>query len=321
MNQSLFTFENPKSSNPLVSIIILNYNGQTFIQRCIQSVLADEYEPKEVILVDNNSKDNSLETAHQFKDQIRIIKNPKNYGFPKGCNQGIKHAKGDVIVLLNIDTVVRKNWLEALLEPIRSDSRIGIAGSKLLFLDGKHIQFAGGWMRPNCLTYHEGYGKPDSEKHNVPHEVEYITGASMAIRRDALIKSGGLDEGFPLYYDDLDLCFRIRKLGYGIYYQPQSVVLHFETFGTKKNSRTYFYKYHRGRIRFLLKNFGIRYFIGTFIMAEIRWWKECNFRQQFIPLFGAYCTQFPKAPYLWFRGFVYRRFVLKKLQRTEKVES
>ncbi|RJP31370.1 MAG: glycosyltransferase family 2 protein [Candidatus Omnitrophota bacterium] len=312
MSILLVSEEHAEKSSPFVSVIILNFNGNKFIQRCLQSVLADSYEPKEIILVDNASRDDSLELARSFADQITIIENPKNYGFPKGCNQGIRQAKGDIIVLLNIDTVVRKDWLNALIEPMMSDAKIGVVGSKLFFLDGKHIQFAGGWMRPNCLTYHEGYGKPDSAKYNVPHEVEYITGASMAIRREVLERTGGLDEGFPLYYDDLDLCYRARKAGFGVYYQPDSVVLHFETFGTKKNSHIYFYKYHRGRIRFLLKNFGIRYFVGTFLPAEIRWYKECNFRQQLIPLASAYLTQFPKAPYYWIRGFVRRR-ILKRI--------
>ncbi len=303
----------PTTTLPLVSVIILNYNGEKFIQRCLQSVIDDSYPQKEIILVDNASQDNSLNLI-QFAmvDKIKIVKNPKNYGFPKGCNQGILHANGEIIVLLNIDTVVRTNWLHALVEPILSNNRVGISGSKLLFLDGQHIQFAGGWMLPNCLTYHEGYGESDPNKYNTPHEVEYLTGASMAIRREVLDQAGGLDEGFPLYYEDLDLCFRTRQQGYRTLYQPDSVVLHFETFGTPKNSRIYYYKYHRGRIRFLIKNYGLRYFLKVFIPAEIRWWKQCNLRQQFIPLLEAYLTQFPKTPYFWIRGFIHRQLIQKK---------
>ena len=312
MNSTSFFVELEESNNPLVSVIILNYNGANFIRRCITTVLNDTYEPKEIILVDNNSQDDSMEIGRSFQDQVIIIENPKNFGFPKGCNQGIKAAQGDIIVLLNIDTAVREGWLEELIKPMKHDSSIGMAGSKLLFLDGKHIQFAGGRMEPNCLTQHDGYCFEDLGEFNEPREVEYLTGASVAIRKELLDKVGNLDEGFPLYFEDLDLSFQAHQLGYRVRFQPTSVVLHFETFGTPKYSFKYFYKYHRGRIRFLLKSFGIRYFLFTFLPAEYRWYKHCRISQQFPPAFCAYFTQFPKAPYLWIKGFYHRRFWLKK---------
>lgn len=294
-------------AKPLVSVIILNYNGKNFIKRCLQTVLADSYEPKEVILVDNASQDDSMDMAEDFADQIRIIRNSENYGFPKGCNVGIRQAKGDIIVLLNIDTAVRPHWLNELIKPMILNPRIGITGSKLFFLDGKRIQYAGGGIKPNCLTYHDGYGQPDAPEYNVIKDAEYITGASVAIRRELLEKAGGLDEGFPMYFEDVDLSFTARRLGYRVRYQPTSVVLHFETFGTPKNSAIYYFKYHRGRIRFLLKHFGARYFLTTFIPAELKWYTKCGLRQQFIPLMKAYATQLPKAPYFWLRGFLDRR--------------
>ncbi len=302
----------PSLSYPYVSIVILNYNGKAFIKRCLETVLADPYEPKEILLVDNASQDLSLEIARPWQDRITIVENPKNYGFPKGCNKGIQLARGDIIVLLNIDTSVRENWLTELIQPFMEDASVGITGSKLLFLDGKTIQFAGGSMRPNGLTSHEGYGMRDSNKYDIPKDVEYITGASMAIRRDLLEKAGGLDEGFPLYYEDIDLCFRVRRLGYRIRYQPGSVVFHYETFGTKKQSHKYFFKYHRGRIRFILKHFGLRYFLFSFIPDELSWYGECKLTQQILPLFRAYLAQFFKAPYFWCRGFVIRRRIKKQ---------
>ena len=295
------------SQRPLVSVILLNYNGQRFLVPCLESVLADSYWPKEILLVDNASSDGSMNLAWAYQDRITIVQNPRNYGFPKGCNQGIQVARGDVIVLLNVDTVVCEGWLEKLIEPLRRDASLAMTGSKLLFPASNRIQFAGGVMEPNGLTHHVGYGLPDGEAFNQLKEVDYLTGASLAIRRDVLDRLGGLDEGFPLYFEDLDLSYRVRQAGYKILYQPESVVYHFETFGTKKHSARYYYKYHRGRMRFVLKHFGLRYFLKTFIPAEMEWYRRCHLRQQIAPLLLAYATQLPKALYFWLKGFARRR--------------
>jgi GT2 family glycosyltransferase len=302
-------------TNPLVSVIILNFNGSQFIRRCITTVLNDRYHPKEVILVDNASADDSLAIARTYQEQITIVENKKNFGFPKGCNQGIQVARGDIIVLLNIDTAVREGWLDELVKPMVHDPCMGLVGSKLLFLDGKTIQFAGGRMEPNCLTQHDGYGFEDFGHFNEPREVEYLTGASLAIRKELLDAIGNLDEGFPLYFEDIDLSIQAKQLGYRVLYQPTSVVLHFETYGTPKHSFKYFYKYHRGRIRFLLKNFGIRYCLGTFLPAELRWYGACRFIQQFPPTVCAYATQFPKAPWFWLKGFIRRHFLMRRYRK------
>lgn len=296
-----------RPGRPFVSVILLNYNGKRFLKPCLDSVLADSYTPKEILLVDNASTDGSMNLAWAYQDRITIVQNPKNYGFPKGCNQGIEVARGDVIVLLNVDTVVRGGWLEKLMQPLANDPSIAMTGSKLLFPDSNLIQFAGGVMEPNGLTHHEGYGLPDGEAFNQPKEVDYLTGASVAIRRDVLDRLGGLDEGFPLYFEDLDFSLRVRQAGYKILYQPDSVVYHFETFGTKKHSARYYYKYHRGRMRFVLKHFGLRYFVKTFLPAEIGWYRRCHLRQQIAPLLSAYLTQMPKAPYFWLKGIIRRR--------------
>lgn len=294
--------------NPTVSIIILNYNGKRFIQRCLESVLADSYQPREVILVDNASADDSMRLAEPFRDHIQIILNPKNYGFPKGCNQGIKQAKGEIIVLLNIDTEVTPGWLDALVQPILRDEKVAMTASKLLFPDRKTIQFAGGCIHPNGLTSHDGYGVPDAGQFDEPKECAYVTGASVAIRRSALDAVGGMDEGFTLYYEDVDLCVRMHQAGFNVMVEPASLVYHYETFGTRKFSFKYFYKFHRGRMRFILKNFGMNYFYTTFLPAEWQWYQQCDFSRQCLPLFCAYAVQLPKAPYFWARGFLRRRF-------------
>lgn len=290
-----------------MSVVILNYNGHRFVERCLQSVLLDSYCPKEILFVDNASSDGSIQLAYPFQDRITIRKNSGNFGFPKGCNQGIRIARGEIIVLLNIDTEVCEGWLSELVAPFIDNPKMGLVGSKLLFPDSQRIQFAGGIMEANGLTQHRGYGRPDDGSYDTPCEVEYLTGASVAIRREVLDRLGGMDEGFPLYFEDLDLCNRARQAGYSLLYQPASVVYHFETYGTRKQSFRYFFKYHRGRIRFIVKNFGLRYFIRSFIPYERDWYRRCGIRQQAFPLLAAYITQLPKAPYFWLKGYLRRR--------------
>ncbi|HOE11808.1 MAG TPA: glycosyltransferase family 2 protein [bacterium] len=297
-------FQNP----PLVSVVILNYNGQMFIRRCLETVLKSDYPNKEIILVDNASSDNSLQLAQPYAQQVTIIGNRKNYGFAKGCNIGIRQSHGSIVILLNVDTCVRPGWIEALVFAMLTDPTVGVAGSKLLFLDGSTIQHAGGVITPNAMSFHIGYGERDLAQYDLPREVDYVTGASLAVRRELLDAIGLLDNGFKLYYDDLDLAVSARRLGYKVMYIPCSVVLHFETFGTEKNSRKYYYKYHRGRIRFLLKNCGIRYILGTFLREEWNWYGMTNFRDQFFPLILAYLVNLPKAPYFLVRGFIIRRW-------------
>ncbi|MFH1744353.1 MAG: glycosyltransferase family 2 protein [bacterium] len=299
-------FEDP----PLVSVVILNYNGRAFIRRCLETVLQNDYPNKEIILVDNASQDNSLQMARLYANRIHIVANRKNYGFAQGCNEGIKRSQGSIIILLNVDTCVRPGWIEELVYAMLKDPAIGIAGSKLLFLNGSTIQHAGGEIAANCMSFHIGYGERDRGQYDEPKEVAYVTGASVAIRREVLDAVGLIDKGFSLYYDDLDLALAARRLGYKVVYVPSSVVLHFETYGTERNSKKYYYRYHRGRIRFLLKNYGARYIFKTFLAAEWEWYHMTNFRDQLFPLLAAYLVNLPKAPYFLVRGFITRR--LKK---------
>ncbi|MBI1387229.1 MAG: glycosyltransferase [bacterium] len=301
-------------SSPLVSVIILNYNGMEFVQNCLESVLNDDYTPKEIILADNGSRDGSMTFARRYEDRVTLMEHGANYGFPKGCNLAIQQARGDFIVLLNIDTVVRPGWLRELIAPMLDDPRVGITGSKLLFFDGKTVQFAGGEISPNGLTHHRGYNQPDDTCWDVSYDAEYITGASMAFRTSALLALGGLDEGFPLYFEDVDISMRFKQAGYQTLYQPASVVCHYETFGTKKRSWKYFYKYHRGRVRLILKNFGASYFFKTFLPAEFDWIRRFAWRHQLSPLLCAYAAQFYKAPGFWLIGALRRRNSMKSFQ-------
>lgn len=290
----------PLPDTPLVSVVLLNFNGRRFLDDCLNAVLADEYPLREILLIDNGSTDGSLAMAYNYQSEgVTIWPNRANLGFPAGCNRGIEIARGDIIVLLNIDTIVQSGWLQQLVTALQKDPQTVIAASTLLYFDGKTVQFQGGTIDPNGLTHHRGDGETWVHDNKEVTDIAYATGASVAIRRDWLQQSGGLDEGFPLYYEDVDLSVRAIQQGFRVVYQPHSVVWHYQTFGTVRRSWTYYFKYHRGRLRFVLKQFGPVYFLKQFLPAELRWFFRCDFHNQALPLLFAYLSQVPNALRFW----------------------
>lgn len=259
---------------PLASIIIPNYNGEKFIEECLNSVYSLDYPSFEAILVDDGSEDNSARIAESSFPKARIIKNKENLGFSKTINKGIKASSGEVIALLNIDTIVRKNWLSELVKSLLSDPKIGIVGSKMLDLDGKTIQFAGAVIDGIGISRHIGRGEIDIGQFDSVREVDYICGASMAFRKSLMEEIGLLDEGYsPIYYEDSDFVVRAKRKGYKIVYVPTSVLLHYENHSMGKLSRHFYFYYNKSRIRFIIKKFTLRHILSVFLKQEIKWFK------------------------------------------------
>lgn len=232
----------PKASTALVSIILLVCNKLEFTKRCLESVLSRvHYENYEIIGVDNASNDGTREFMLDLSQKVgnlKYVRNETNVGFVGGCNVGVEHATGDYVLLLNNDTVVTEGWLESLVDFAEKTSDCGAIGSKLVYPDGR-LQEAGGAIFSDGNGWNYGKGMdPTHPKFNFVREVDYISGASLMIRRDLWNKIGGLDKLFyPAYFEDSDLCFEVRKHGYKVYYQPHSLVIHYEgaTNGTDLN--------------------------------------------------------------------------------------
>jgi hypothetical protein len=144
-------------------------------------------------------------------------------------NSGIAAARGRFVVLLNNDTVVRPGWLDALVERAEDDADVGLVGAKLVFPDGR-LQEAGGIVWRNGSAWHYGRGdNPDSPAYGFPRDVDYCSGACLLVRREILDALGGLDTRYvPAYYEDVDLAFAARQLGYRVVYEPRAVVCHVE---------------------------------------------------------------------------------------------
>lgn len=215
---------------PDCSIVIPVYNNADLTYSCLRALfLARNSATFEVVAVNNASTDHANEVLEYFGRRIRLIDNDKNRGFVEACNQGVAESRGRYIVFLNNDTRVADGWLDRLVETIESFPETGAVGAKLVFPDGT-IQEAGGviWNDGSGVNYGK-WDDPDDLKYNFLREVDYCSAACLLVRRDLFERYGGFDMRYaPAFYEDTDLCFGLRDLGYRVLYQPLCEVEHHE---------------------------------------------------------------------------------------------
>jgi GT2 family glycosyltransferase len=198
----------------------------------------------EVIVVDNASTDETARLLARFQGLVTVIDNEENRGFVDACNQGAARARGEHLVFLNNDTVVLPGWLKHLRETVEGDEGVGAVGSMFLYEDGR-VQEAGAGVWRNGAAFHYGWGgSPEDRRYNFTREVDYCSGASLLVRRELFERLGGFDRRYaPAYYEDMDICFGVRSLGYKVVYQPMSRVVHYEGATAGRDSATGFKRY------------------------------------------------------------------------------
>lgn len=227
------------SGKAKVSIIIPVYNQWHHTYRCLASIAKNTSNiDYEVIIGDDCSTDETV-GLDKWVENITVIRNESNLGFLQNCNNAAKKATGEYILFLNNDTYVREGWLTQLCRILDEDSRAGMVGPKLLFDDGK-LQEAGGIIWSDGSGWNYGRGdEPGKAEYNYVKETDYISGCCIVLRHSLWLEIGGFDERYtPAYYEDTDLAFAIRDLGYKVIYQPAAEVVHFEgvSHGTDLNS-------------------------------------------------------------------------------------
>lgn len=218
---------------PLISIIIVNHNGEKFLNSLFNSLLNINYPNFEIIFVDNASTDRSLRILKKFtsKLRIKIVKSRINLGHPGGCLKGLKHTKGKFIAFLDVDTRVRKNWLTELVDAIASDKKIGIVQSKLLQMcNPKKIDSFGCFLDHLGYAYEDERGK-DEKMFKEKREVFHANTASILLRGEVYrkLKKNDLELFNPyffMYYDDTEASWKVRLLGYKVVVSPSSIALH-----------------------------------------------------------------------------------------------
>jgi len=222
------------------SIIIVSYNSASFLEKCIESIINfQNYLDIEVIVVDNASTDGSVELIKSNFTIVKLIRNDQNFGFAKGNNIGISAAKGEYVLFLNPDTILCQDTLSKMVNFMKNTPDAGALGPKLIYPNGslqlscRHFynlrtiflrRTILGKIFPNSrlLRYH----LMSDWDHNTTQEVDWVLGACLMVPRKVFEKVGYFDERYKMYFEDVDLCYRIKKAGYKVYYYPEATVIH-----------------------------------------------------------------------------------------------
>lgn len=239
------------TDNPQVSIIIVNFCGKNYLEKCLESLQKTSFENYEIIIVDNNSTDDSIDFIKKNYPKIRIIKLNKNYGFAIPNNMAAKTANGKYLVFLNNDTYVSQNWLGELVKPLEEDGTIALAQSLILHPDetvdssGDYVDLLG-----NAFSRHD---KPTKMR-----QILSPKGACMIARRDLFLDLGGFDETFFASLEDVDLGWRSWLWGYKVMIIPTSIIYHFGGQTIEQLSQTMAFHRVKNNILLRLTNFDFK---------------------------------------------------------------
>ena len=264
------------STEPGVWAVVLNYNGAAVLGECLRSLCKQDYPNFHILVVDNASTDGSEKIAGEIEG-IELVRNEENLFFAGGNNVGIRHAidaGADYIVLINNDTVSDPALISALVTAIEADKDAGIAGPKIYYHErpdviwsaGGLVDFGKGWVR------HRGIRQQDKGRFDSVAEVDYVTGCCLMFSREVFSFLQGLDESFPMYYEDTDFCTRARKTGYKIIYVPDGKMWHKISFSS---GGEFAWKKIKRRIRAGWKFFGKHSTLGQRILMPF--WQIVEF--------------------------------------------
>ncbi|MCJ7640982.1 MAG: glycosyltransferase family 2 protein [Desulfobacterales bacterium] len=250
-----------------LSIVIVTHNSEKYILNCLDSITkATRTVKHEIFVVDNASKDQTVQRISSSTDSLTLLLNPENQGFARAINRGLTESSGDFLLLMNPDIVIQSESLQPMINFMRSYPKVGVCGCKLLNEDGS-LQYSMGpfptllstvWRRvfPRQTRRYHVWGYDEESP------CDWITGAFMMIRKEVSRLVGLLDENYFLYYEDVDYCLRAKKLGWSTYYFPGVSAYHLHphaqsqstqfTEETIRNSRMFFFKKHRSLLAYYI---------------------------------------------------------------------
>lgn len=250
---------------PKVAVVILNWNGRFFLENFLPSVYNSTYPNLEFIIGDNASTDNSVEFVSKTYPKIRLIRNEENQGFAKGYNTILEKVEADYFVLLNSDVDVQGAWIEPIIEAMEAQPAIAVAQPKILSWHKKdlfeHAGAAGGFIDqlgyPFCRGRIFDQVEIDESQYDDSLEIFWASGAAFFIRSSCWKKSGGFDSDFFAHMEEIDLCWRLKRMGYKIWYCANSEVYHVGGGSLKKEDPFKTYLNFRNNLFMLQKNLPI----------------------------------------------------------------
>lgn len=262
----------PPPQEPAVSVIVLSYNSETFMEGCLDALARSRGVGLEIICVDNASKDRSHAIAQAHPAVARATRSEVNLGFSGGNNLGWPQATHPLLVFINPDCRVMPDTLARLVAPLCHEAEVGAAGALLLYPNSRRIQHAGGILHPNAMSEHLGGERLVEEYPCQDADVDFVTGALIAFHRRDFKRLGGFDEEYwPAYYEETDLCWRLRREGRKVRLVASAIGYHWESPGLVRNSPRFVATSYRSRMRFLVKNYTLGDWAGRFLPFEAKW--------------------------------------------------
>lgn len=287
-----------------ISVIIVTWNSEKWIKRCLDSILATSGDLKiEIIVVDNFSQDKTVDVINAYDSKIKLIQNTSNWGYAKGCNQGLKIAQGNYMLLLNPDTEVTESSLKKMLDFMEKNQNVGTLGPQLVDFEGQ--------IQPSCRKFPNyklllweflglsrffpkskifGAWKMGDFDFRSTKEVEQPMGSALLIRKKVIDQIGFMDESFFLFYNDVDFCYRIKQAGWKIYFYPEARIFHAKGASTGQvrvkmiilshwGHFLYLKKYHSSGLKgILLSVLGLALFFSSLVRIIF------NFLKKFSPI-------------------------------------
>ncbi len=241
---------------PLVSVVVANWNGRPYLERCLASLVTQTYPAVEIIVVDNGSTDGSVAWLAESYPAVAVIPNTENRGFAAASNQGIAQARGAYVVLLNNDAWAEPQWLAALVAAAESDARVGMVASLMLLADRPEVVDSAGICVDRCgISWDRAGGLSAAYRGLLSLAVFGPSAGAGLYRRELFEDVGGFDEDFFAYLEDVDLAWRARRRGWQVAYAPAARVYHVHSGTSRPGSALKTFWLARNKIELIVKNY------------------------------------------------------------------
>lgn len=294
---------------PSVAVVILNWNGQSFLERFLPSVVKTNYSNLQIVVADNASTDHSVAFLAQHYPNVEVIVNDKNYGFAGGYNQALAKVNADYFVLLNSDVEVPENWIKPVIDVMQSDEKIAVAQPKIKWQENKamfeYAGAAGGFIDSFGFTFCRGrifdHLEEDTKQYNNDIPVFWASGAAFFIKRKVWKEVGGLDADLFAHMEEIDLCWRLKNQGYKVICCTSAEVYHVGGGTLDASSPFKSYLNFRNNLIIMQKNlpFGEAvYKVFVRLWIDLAAWFQFAFKGQF-----GFAFSINKAHYHFFKAF------------------